>query len=179
VIGTDDSWTFSTDKTDGWNKPGFESNSWSPAVELGGPSMPPWKMAKKIVGARSALALNGRVRAALVAADPLTVALGRPNREQVITSRPSAATTLQALELTNGRTLTEMISEGAAKIIANRKQQVAARLVSDLYAKALGRKPTAAEQQLAEETVGNPVQKEGVEDLLWAVVMLPEFQLIY
>jgi hypothetical protein len=179
VIGTDDSWTFSTEKTDGWNKLGFDSASWSPAVELGGPSMPPWKMESKIVSARSALALNGRVRAALVASDPLTVALGRPNREQVITSRPSAATTLQTLELTNGRTLTQMIREGAAKIVANHKQPTATALVNDLYAKALGRKPTSAEQQLAEETVGNPVQKEGVEDLLWAMVMLPEFQLIY
>ena len=38
---------------------------------------------------------------------------------------------------------------------------------------------TPLEQKLAEQTVGNPVQKEGVEDLLWAMIMLPEFQLIY
>ena len=44
-----------------------------------------------------------RTRAALVNADPLMTALGRPNREQVVTVRTSAATTLQALELANGR----------------------------------------------------------------------------
>src|SRR2546422_11367414 len=27
--------------------------------------------------------------------------------------------------------------------------------------------------------VGTPVKREGVEDLLWAMTMLPEFQLIY
>ena len=31
----------------------------------------------------------------------------------------------------------------------------------------------------AREMVGEPARREGVEDLLWAVVMLPEFQLIY
>ena len=41
------------------------------------------------------------------------------------------------------------------------------------------RKPTQAELRLAEEMVGAPVKKEGVEDLLWAMTMLPEFQLIY
>jgi len=179
IIGTDSSWSFTTDKLDNWNKLAFDAQSWSTAAELGNASSEPWKMERKILSARSALALNGRVRASLVAADPLTVALGRPNREQVITSRPSAATTLQALELTNGRTLTEMIGEGAAKLIAGRKGQTPAKFVADLYAKALGRQPAAAEQKLAEQTVGNPVQREGVEDLLWALIMLPEFQLIY
>ena len=39
--------------------------------------------------------------------------------------------------------------------------------------------PTRQELQLAEELVGQPVRKEGVEDFLWAMAMLPEFQLIY
>ena len=47
------------------------------------------------------------------------------------------------------------------------------------YNKAVGRKPTAEEIKLAEEVIGKEPQKEGVEDLLWAVAMLPEFQLIY
>ena len=44
-----------------------------------------------------------RVRAALAEADTLTRALGRPDREQVVTRRDSIATTLQALELTKRR----------------------------------------------------------------------------
>jgi hypothetical protein len=48
-----------------------------------------------------------------------------------------------------------------------------------LYEKALGRKPTGPELQLAREVVGQPIQPAGVEDLLWSVAMLPEFQLIY
>ena len=42
-----------------------------------------------------------------------------------------------------------------------------------------GRKPTADELQLAREIVGQPAQPAGVEDLLWGLTMLPEFQLIY
>ena len=52
-------------------------------------------------------------------------------------------------------------------------------LVVDLYQRALARKPTQAELRSAEEIVGSPVKREGVEDLLWAMTMLPEFQLIY
>ena len=33
--------------------------------------------------------------------------------------------------------------------------------------------------KLAQSLVGTPARKEGLEDLLWAVAMLPEFQLIY
>ena len=51
--------------------------------------------------------------------------------------------------------------------------------MKELYRKALGREPTRAEMQLAEEFLGDEIKNEGIEDLLWAMVMLPEFQLIY
>ena len=83
--------------------------------------------------------------------------------------------------MTNGETLTRLLGQGAVNLVEGRDATplAPARLIDDLYLKALGRKPTAAEQKLAEQLVGNPVQKEGVEDLLWAMIMLPEFQLIY
>jgi hypothetical protein len=117
------------------------------------------------------------VRASLVAADPLAVALGRPSREQVITVRPSAATTLQALELTNGETLAKVLHQGAEKLAST--APAPDKLTDRLYRQSLGRSPTSAEQLLAAELLGQSVQKEGVEDLLWAMAMLPEFQLIY
>ena len=140
----------------------------APAAELAAPSP-----ATKPPGAAP-----GKVRAALVAADPLQVALARPNREQVVTTRPAAATTLQALELTNGETLADLLKRGAENLLA---APAAARggLVPALYEKALGRKPSGRERQLATEIVGQPAERAGVEDFLWAVVMLPEFQLIY
>ena len=123
-------------------------------------------------------AMAGQVRASLVKNDPLMTALGRPNREQVITSRPSAATTLQALEMTNGSTLAELLKKGANTVVETMPRS-ARELIVGLYERALAREPNAEELRLAEELVGMPVKKEGVEDLLWAMTMLPEFQLIY
>ncbi len=118
-------------------------------------------------------------RAALAAASPLQVALGRPNREQVVTCRASTATTLEALELTNGAELAGLVKQGAEKILSQPDKTSPGEVVPSLYEKALGRKPTAQETQLAKSLLGQPVQEAGMEDLLWSLAMLPEFQLIY
>lgn len=52
-----------------------------------------------------------------VAADPLTRAMGRPIRDQVYSTRETLATTLQALELVNGETLTHWLSRGAQRML--------------------------------------------------------------
>lgn len=107
----------------------------------------------------------------------MQAALGRPNREQVVTRRESKATLLQALELTNGTTLDGLLRDGGrnrAAAASNTEQ-----LVGDLYRQALGRQPTDQERRLAVELAGDPPTAEGVADVLWAILMLPEFQLIY
>jgi hypothetical protein len=116
-------------------------------------------------------------RASMALADPLMRALDRPNREQVVTERSTVATTLQGLELTNGSTLNDMIAQGAQRW--SQEAHTPAELVDGLYLRALGRHPTPVERQAAIGLVGTPVQPNGVEDLLWAMVMLPEFQLVY
>lgn len=119
---------------------------------------------------------NGNVRASLVAADPLTTALGRPNREQVLTTRASDATTLQALELTNGETVNRILTEAAGKAV---ETSAGPQLVDTLFFKAFGRKPNASEQEVALAVIGPTPGPEAVADLLWSMVMLPEFQLVY
>ncbi len=52
-----------------------------------------------------------------IAANPLTRALGRPIRDQVYGTRDASATTLQALELVNGETLTHWLMRGARKML--------------------------------------------------------------
>jgi hypothetical protein len=52
-----------------------------------------------------------------VAASSLTRALGRPIRDQVYSGRDTQATTLQALELVNGETLTHWLLRGARKML--------------------------------------------------------------
>jgi hypothetical protein len=177
-VATDKSWRWSGTKPDGWQKPEFAASDWQPAVELGKVDIAPWNLGAKFAAVMSEAALRGQVRAGLVNSDPLMTALGRPNREQVITTRASAATTLQGLEMTNGRTLAELLKRGAEEV-AERWPKPARELIVELYQRALGRKPTGDELRLAQELVGSPLKQEGVEDLLWAMTMLPEFQLIY
>lgn len=52
-----------------------------------------------------------------VAASSLTRALGRPIRDQVYSGRDSQATTIQAVELVNGETLTHWLSRGARRML--------------------------------------------------------------
>ena len=117
------------------------------------------------------------VRVSLTNDDPLTRALGRPNREQVVTQRESVATTLQALELTNGETLDSRLKTGAKHWMSAHKSQSDA-IIEGLFAQALGRSPSAKEKSTAKAVVGSPATAEGVADLLWIVTLLPEFQLI-
>jgi len=158
------------------------------AVELGDVALEPWRIGAHFLELAAAPVEKLPVqRASLVAATPLMAALGRPNREQVVTVRQGTATTLQALELTNGATLAVLLKKGAEKVLEDAPASSASAvpaaansgvLVASLYRHALSRPPTAAEQAAAEQLVGAPANSEGVQDLLWALTMLPEFQLI-
>ena len=116
-------------------------------------------------------------RAALANADPLMTALGRPNREQVVTVRSSAATTLQGLELSNGATLAARLHRGAGHLMRTGPKSTGA-LIELVFARAVSRPPTRSERALCSRLLGAHPTVEGVEDLLWSVTMLPEFQLV-
>ena len=117
-----------------------------------------------------------KVRAAFLTAGPLMRSLGRPNREQVVTTRPDELTTLQALDLSNGPELAALLAAGAKNLEQQYKDRPAKKLIDDLFLKALSREPTSQERRLALELLGDPVTTQGIADLLWAVVLLPEFQ---
>lgn len=118
------------------------------------------------------------VRAWRVPVDPLMKALGRTAREQVTTRRETQGTTLQALELSNGTTLYQQI-QLSAEALRTEWPGTAEGLIIALYEHGLQRAPSIEEIQMAHSVVGDSLQQEGLEDLLWALVMLPEFQLIY
>src|SRR5262249_12716221 len=118
------------------------------------------------------------IRESLVNADPLMRSLGRPNREQVVTTRPDQLTTLQALDLSNGQILTDTLARGAANLLKEKPKATPDERIEEIYLRALCRRPTTQELATARELLGSPVTAEGLADLLWAVVMLPEFQLI-
>ncbi len=114
-------------------------------------------------------------RASLVKNDPFLIALGRPARETVTTSRSSQANLIQALELTNGSLFHEAVKKAAEKW----KGKSTDEFVPEIYRRALGRNPTSAELGLAKNTLGSKPAASAIQDFLWVMAMHPEFQLIY
>jgi hypothetical protein len=118
------------------------------------------------------------VRASLVNSDALMRSLGRPNREQVVTTRPDLLTTLQALDLSNGQLLSDTLTRGAARLLKTDPKAPNAQRIEELYLGALGRRPTVEEAATANAILGEKATTDSLADLLWIVLMLPEFQLV-
>jgi hypothetical protein len=113
-----------------------------------------------------------------VNADALMRSLGRPNREQVVTTRPDELTTLEAIDLSNGHILSETLARGAANILKAHPQATSEQLAELVWREALCRKPTADELAAARDLLRDKPTADTLADLLWAVLMLPEFQLV-
>jgi hypothetical protein len=123
------------------------------------------------------------VRASLVKADPLMRSLGRPNRDQIVSMRPTELTTLEAMDLSNGQTLADWLQQGALQWhsrlgTAPGQIQSSKDLIDTIYLHALSRHPRTEELQTVLEMVGPTLELTELEDILWSVVMLPEFQYI-
>ena len=117
------------------------------------------------------------MRAVFTPLSSLQASLGRPNREQIVTSRPELVTTLEAFQLANGKELSGFLRLGADRLLKENFSSPDA-LVQHVFAAALLRPPTAKERTVALKLVGDRPTQEGVEDLLWAVFHLPEFHFI-
>ena len=131
-----------------------------------------------VLQAHSLKEWDGRpLRAAFTLLDPLQAALGRPNRAQVVSSRPELVTTLEAITLANGPRLASLLDE-AAKSLAPSAASSPDALLEGLYLAALCRVPTADERRIAQGLMGDPVTAEGLSDALWTLFMLPEFHYV-
>ncbi len=115
------------------------------------------------------------LRASLARLDALQSSLGRPNREQIVSERPSELTTLEAINLSNADALDELLKAGAEALL---KRYEPNQLVQGLYLEALSREPTSEEAQIATSMLGEKPTVDSTMDLLWAVMALPEFQLV-
>jgi hypothetical protein len=133
------------------------------------------RMAEMLAGVEGSSAVPAR--ASLMKSDLLQRALGRPNREQIVSMRPNELSTLEAIDLSNGQALTSLLSVGAAKL-KKRTWTSPEELARWLYLSALSREPAPAELKVAAGIVGAEISEQGIADLLWAVCMLPEFQTI-
>jgi hypothetical protein len=179
TIATDEQWQWAPQIPDARGRFRGKAPEWKPAGLIKNPEV--WAArANPQLQSLLTQAMTGEihmVRASLVKADELMRALGRPNRDQIVTSRPTELTTLEAIDLANGQRLADAIASGASSV-ASRFQGTPDELVDWLYGFALSRRPTDDERKLAIDYLGQMSEPTRVEDVLWAVVMLPEFQLV-
>ena len=180
TIGTDPTWETLKSPPDAKGK--FKSEPAAAegnAVAVANSALWNVKVGKQLATqlAQAATSTQPMVRASLLKNDFLMRALGRPHREQIVSVRPADLNTLEAIDLNNGQTLATRLEQGASRLLAKPWPSSDA-LTQWLYQFALARTPTPAELSLAREVLGEKPTSQGVQDLLWAVLMLPEFQLV-
>ncbi|MGE3999849.1 MAG: DUF1549 domain-containing protein [Planctomycetaceae bacterium] len=185
VSPADETWRAAADAANGWEQPEFDDSPWETAFVVGNAGAEPWKLTTDFNGKKFFLERDWDahwgerpVRAALAPQDSFQATLGRPNREQVVTTRPSQLTTLEAISLSNGEDMARMLQQAAIRILATHADETPPALADWLYRAALARPPTSEEAAISLELLGSPPTTAGVEDLLWTIVMLPEFQLV-
>ena len=178
-VASDDFWEWTATLPDGEGKwpGGREPADWQKASIVENQGTWASSDAAFAAGLAGATAPQPMVRAVLVKGTPLMAALGRPNRDQVVTSRPTDLTTLEAIQLANEQPLFETFSAGGRRWRAEHGADPAT-LSRAIFTSALAREPSPAEAAAALEILGPTPTEQSVADCLWAVVMLPEFQLV-
>ena len=152
---------------------------WKSAAELHPHGKGPWNSPLK---PEMILELGGGggntppVRAALVKNDFLMRSLGRPHRDQVVTSRPRDLTTLQAIDLANGDLMAGHLKKGAQVFAQEGKNS--GELVAWVFKHAFSRAPTTGERAVMSGVIGDGRNAQSLEDFLWLVFMQPEFQIV-
>lgn len=204
VIKSDGNWKFSSVAPRGSREGrlGQTPGPWNRVTPLGRPKV----YAGVDEAFRRGLAMGASsepsmVRASLRKSDFLMRSLGRPNRDQIVSSRPDEMTTLEAIDLANGDVLAAALRRGAQDLANQdlRPTQIAERI----FRSALSRSPTTMEIAIVESAFvaaepstvhprgvqTNDVDSESdagsrntdveiIQDLMWAVLMTPEFIMI-
>lgn len=172
-------WTPQAPATKEGRIPAFDPKDWQPVTVV--KALGAWQQTINAQApsllAQGAAASDRMIRASLMKSDFLMRTLGRPNRDQIVTARPNDLTTLEAIDLANGSILSTSITKGAQRLLASHAQSPAS-LIADLYHQALCREPSSSELATAQSLIGDKPTQQSLEDLLWAVCMLPEFQVV-
>lgn len=182
-MGTDTSWSWSAtlpaEQAEG-TELNFVSrpSDWQPVAIVDNPEL--WAARVAPAVREAVLSIDSEsmmVRAALRKSDFLQRTLGRPNRDQIVSMRPDRLSTLEAIDLNNAQMMADLLAAGAARITQEQGGD-AEQIIHWVYTFAYARTPTDAEQKLAIAMLGQQVDAVAVEDLLWAVLMQPEFMII-
>lgn len=152
---------------------------WQPVTVVPAPDI--WKNAVEPVGpeqlVRASRGSALMVRSSLLKSDFLMRSLGRPNRDQIVSSRPNDLTTLEAIDLSNNESVAQALVRGGQRL-AEQDWQNPNDLINHLFASTLTRLPGKSELTTVRQVLGDKATSEQVEDLLWALCMTPEFLLI-
>ena len=182
VLATDSTWEWTPQVPKGAKEGrlgAFEVKDWKPATVV--KTVPVWQKVidsqAPVILAQGANASQRMIRASLMKSDFLMCTLGRPNRDQIVSMRPNDLTTLEAIDLANGQTLATALTKGATRLAAKSWPSPDA-LATHLYQHALSRDPTAGELTATREVLGTQPTPQSIEDLLWAICMMPEFQFV-
>jgi len=178
IITTDDSWEAATTIPKNFASPkwDFAALKWSGVTEM---KVEVWPAAiDPLIGetlAQKSSGSNLMVRASLLKSDFLMRSLGRPNRDQIVTSRPNEITTLEAIDLSNSETLSGYLDEGASRLLSTAEDPD---FLDQLYLATLTRLPSENEKSVLSEILSETPDNQTIADVLWAITMTPEFMLI-
>lgn len=180
TIASDDSWQFSVKAPAGREgRLGAVGGPWKPVTIV--PALAVWTAAVNTAAPQLlAQAVSGNipmVRAALLKNDFLMKSLGRPMREQIVSMRPSELTTLEAIDLYNGKSLADAITRGGENL-SNRTWDHPDDLIRHIYRFALSRDPLKPELASVHDYFSEPATATEVADVLWAIMMTPDFMIV-
>lgn len=178
-IATNVEWEWTASIPDGNGKFKSVPTDWKAAVAVENPGVWSGRVGPEMLATLSQAASGSvrMVRASLVKSDALMRSLGRPNRDQIVSMRPSDLTTLEAIDLANGQTLADDLTKGAQTLLS-RPASVTEPLGVWLFRTAYSRNPSPEELTVVHDLLGTKPDEQRVQDLLWAIIMQPEFQFV-
>lgn len=175
-VHSDRSWRSTDSLYEHWTTTALDDADWDQAWRAGAFERSYWGALLDFTFHPDSVSLPF-ARASLVSQDDFMKTLGRPVRENVTTTRSGEATLLQSLLLTNSAFFHDNIAQGSAQWLSESGDQPEV-LLDTLYQKALGRSPTRKEKRILLKKLEANDPEEGLQDIIWALVLLPEFQLI-
>jgi hypothetical protein len=137
-IITDASWEWSAQAPGGkeGRMAAFDPKDWKPVTVV--QALPVWQKTidaqAPALLAQGAAGSNHMIRASLMKADFLMRTLGRPNRDQIVSTRPNDLTTLEAIDLANGSILADTISKGPNACWRRRRAISSRRFIATRFA---------------------------------------------
>lgn len=179
VIATNAEWEWTASIPEGNGKFKTAPTDWKPAAVVNNPEVWSGRVAPEMLATLTQAATGSvrMVRVSLVKSDALMRSLGRPNRDQIVSMRPSDLTTLEAIDLANGQTLADDLASGARTLLAKQSAPTMP-LGVWLFRFAYSRDPSPEELTVVNDLLGTKPDEQRVQDLLWAIIMQPEFQFV-